>query len=129
MVRRLEDSGEVDFDHYLLPLSPLGQQEAVVTCFAVPYLRTSDYPSGLSTTEGLAWFLDNLCKRYRKTPFKSLPAVVAAHFYAAGAEICRMSTANALLLAGKTALRRAALTAGRSTRLWDTSTKPSALAV
>ena len=101
MVRRLEDSGEVDFDHYLLPLSPLGQQEAVVTCFAVPYLRTSDYPSGLSTTEGLAWFLDNLCKRYRKTPFKSLPAVVAAHFYAAGAEICQDEHSERLVVGGQ----------------------------
>ena len=101
MVRRLEDSGEVDFDHYLLPLSPLGQQEAVVTCFAVPYLRSSDYPSGLSTTEGLAWFLDNLCKRYRKTPFKSLPAVVAAHFYAAGAEICQDEHSERLVVGGQ----------------------------
>lgn len=100
-IHRAADSDEVDFDYYILPLSPLGQSEAALTCFAVPYLRTSDYPSGLSTTEGLAWFLDNLCKRYRKTPFKKLPAVVAAHFYAAGAEICQNEHSERLVVGGQ----------------------------
>ena len=100
-IHRTAESGEVDFDYYILPLSPLGESEAALTCFAVPYLRSCDYPSGLSTTEGLAWFLDNLCKRYRKTPFKSLPAVVAAHFYAAGAEICQDEHSERLVVGGQ----------------------------
>lgn len=100
-IHRLEDSDEVDFDYYILPLSPLGENEAAITCFAVPYLRTSDYPSGMSTTEGLAWFLNNLCKHYRKTPFKALPAVVAAHFYAAGAEICQNEHSERLVVGGQ----------------------------
>lgn len=101
LVRRDAETDEVDFDHYILPLSTLDNSEARVVIFAVPYLRPSDYPAGLSQTEGIAWFIDNLTKRLRKSDFRGLPVVVAAHFYAAGADVCENEHSERLVVGGQ----------------------------
>lgn len=101
IIRRDEESGEPDFDDYILPLSALGDAEACIVCYAVPYLRTADYPAGLSATEGIAWFLDNLRRRHRKSDFRNLPVVVSAHFYAASAEVCASEHSERLVVGGQ----------------------------
>jgi exonuclease SbcD len=100
VVRRDAD-GEIDFDHYILPLSTSGDSEARLCCLALPYLRTADYPAGLTPTEGLCWFLDQLMRRHRKSDFKGLPVIVAAHFYAAGADICDNEHSERLVVGGQ----------------------------
>lgn len=99
--RRNEATGEPDFDHYLLPLSRRTDAEAQIVCLAVPYLRPADYPAGFTTTEGIAWFLDNLIRRLRKSPFKGLPVITAAHFYATGAEVCDNEHSERLVVGGQ----------------------------
>jgi len=101
LVRRNESTGELDFDHYILPLSEQGSDEARVVCYAIPYLRAADYPTGLSPTEGLTWFLENLRRCHRKSDFRGLPVVVAAHFYAAGADVCDNEHSERLVVGGQ----------------------------
>lgn len=98
---RMDDEGKPDFDHYLLPLSSRQSSEAECVCFALPYLRTGDYPSALSPEEGLNYYFENLHKRLKKSNFKGLPVVVAAHFYAAGAEICENEHSERLVVGGQ----------------------------
>lgn len=101
LVRRDPDTDEVLFDHYILPLSTLANSEARVVVFALPYLRPTDYPAGLTQTEGIAWFIDNLTKRLRKSDFRGLPVVIAAHFYAAGVEVCENEHSERLIVGGQ----------------------------
>lgn len=100
-IHRDEETGETDFEHYILPLSLLDNSEARVTCFAIPYLRPSDYPSGLSQGEGIRWFLDHLTSTYRRSDFRGLPVIVAAHFYASGSEICDGEHSERLVIGGQ----------------------------
>lgn len=79
--------GKPDFEHYLLPLSSKTDSEAKLVCMALPYLRACDYPSGLTTTEGIKYYFEKLKKALAQSDFKKLPTVVAAHFYAHGANI------------------------------------------
>lgn len=85
-VKRTE-SGAPDFDDLLLPLSSRRGSEAEVVCLALPYLRSSEYPSGLSVGDGIKYYVDGMLKALYRTDFKKLPVIAAAHFYAAGAEI------------------------------------------
>ena len=85
-VKRTE-SGAPDFDDLLLPLSSRRGSEAEVVCLALPYLRSSEYPSGLSVGDGIKYYVDGMLKALYRTDFKKLPIIAAAHFYAAGAEI------------------------------------------
>lgn len=101
LVRRDAETDKTDFDHYILPLSLHTDNEARVTCLAVPYLRPSDYPGGLTPAEGLAWFIQNTCRAYAKSAFKDLPFIVAAHFYAAGADICADEHSERLVVGGQ----------------------------
>lgn len=101
LIHRDEATDEPDFDYYMLPLSARTSDEAEVVCFALPYLRPCDYPAGLSVAEGIAWYLDNLCRRLRKSDFRGLPVVVAAHFYAAGAEVCESEHSERLVVGGQ----------------------------
>lgn len=112
LVRRNGDTGQPDFDHYLLPLSLRTDPEARAVCLAVPYLRAADYPAGLSQGEGLAWWLDGLCRQLRRTPFRGLPLVVAAHFYAAGAEIAEGEHSERLVVGGQDAVEAAGIDCG-----------------
>ena len=85
-VKRTE-AGVPDFEDLLLPLSSRRGSEAEVVCLALPYLRSSEYPSGLSVGDGIKYYVDGMLKALYRTDFKKLPIIAAAHFYAAGAEI------------------------------------------
>lgn len=85
-VKRTE-AGVPDFEDLLLPLSSRKGAEAEVVCLALPYLRSSEYPSGLSVGDGIKYYVDGMLKALYRTDFKKLPIIAAAHFYAAGAEI------------------------------------------
>ena len=85
-VKRTED-GAPDFEDLLLPLSSRKNSEAEVVCLALPYLRSSEYPSGLSVGDGIKYYVDGMLKALHRTDFMRLPIIAAAHFYAAGAEI------------------------------------------
>ena len=85
-VKRTE-AGAPDFDDLLLPLSSRRGSEAEVVCLALPYLRSSEYPSGFSVGDGIKYYVDGMLKALYRTDFKKLPIIAAAHFYAAGAEI------------------------------------------
>lgn len=100
LIHRNEE-GEIDFDEYLLPLSLRDNAEARVVCFAIPYLRSGDYPAGMSVEEGLRYFLNGLQKRFRKSPFKALPTVACAHYYAAGADINTEEHSERLVVGGQ----------------------------
>ncbi len=85
-VKRTE-AGTPDFEDLLLPLSSSKNSEAQIVCLALPFLRSSDYPSGLSVGEGIKYYIDGMLKALHRTDFRKLPVIAAAHFYAAGAEI------------------------------------------
>lgn len=104
LVRRDEETGEPLFGHYLLPLSLRTDSEARAVCLALPYLRPADYPAGLSQGEGLAWWLERLTRELRRTPFRGLPLVVSAHFYAAGARLAEGEHSERLVAGGQDAV-------------------------
>jgi exonuclease SbcD len=81
------DAQTLDFEHYLLPLSLRTNPEAKVVCMALPYLRACDYPSGMSVSEGLKYYFEKMTRALNQSPFKKLPVIAAAHFYASGVDI------------------------------------------
>ena len=93
--------GETYFERMILPLAPRGSDTAEVVCYALPFLRPADYPAGLSVQDGLRHYLTNLDKRLKKTAFKRLPVVVAAHFYAHGALIQAHEHSERLVVGGQ----------------------------
>lgn len=93
--------GETYFERMILPLAPRGSNTAEVVCYALPFLRPADYPAGLSVQDGLRHYLTNLDKRLKKTAFKRLPVVVAAHFYAHGALIQAHEHSERLVVGGQ----------------------------
>ncbi len=99
-VKRTEE-GEVDFSQFILPLSTRTDSEACLVCLALPYLRAADYPAGMSAEEGLRHYFANTQKELRKSAFRSLPLIAAAHFYAAGAEICESEHSERLVVGGQ----------------------------
>lgn len=96
-----KDDGTPDFDYYLLPLASRTSGEAECVCMAVPFLRGGDYPSGITPEEGLDYFFHYLHKAYAKSEFRSLPVIVAAHFYAAGADVCESEHSERLVVGGQ----------------------------
>lgn len=99
-IRRTPD-GSPDFDHYILPLSPRGSDTAAVVCFALPFLRPSDYETGLNTAEGIRFYLRHMEQRLKKSDFRSLPTVLAAHFYANGAAVNENEHSERLVVGGQ----------------------------
>lgn len=93
--------GEPDFDYYLLPLADRQTGQASCVCMALPYLRGGDYPAGMTPEEGLRFFFAQLHAHLRKSNYKGLPIVVAAHFYAAGADICKDEHSERLVVGGQ----------------------------
>ena len=93
--------GDTYFERMILPLAPRGSDTAEVVCYALPFLRPADYPAGLSVQDGLRHYLTNLDKRLKKTAFKRLPVVVAAHFYAHGALIQAHEHSERLVVGGQ----------------------------
>ena len=49
--------GEPYFERMILPLAPRESNTAEVVCFALPFLRPADYPTGLSVQEGIRHYL------------------------------------------------------------------------
>lgn len=93
--------GEPDFDYYLLPLAERATGQAACVCMAVPYLRSADYPMGMSAEQGLRYVFGELHKHLRQSEFRGLPVVVGAHFYAAGAEVCQSDHSERLVVGGQ----------------------------
>lgn len=98
-----------DFEHYILPLAERGNSEAKCVCFALPFLRCSDYPAGLTPEGGIGYYFEKLHKTLRKTEFKKLPVIAAAHFYAAHAEICEEEHSERLVIGGQDCINPAVL--------------------
>ena len=57
--------GEPDFDYYLLPLAERATGQAACVCMAVPYLRSADYPMGMTPEQGLRYVFGELHKHLR----------------------------------------------------------------
>ena len=100
-IRWNESTKTPDFDQLILPLSSRLTPEAEVVCLAVPYLRPYDYPAGMTAAEGLHYYFENLMQRVGKSIFKDLPIIAAAHFYAAGAEVCENEHSERLVVGGQ----------------------------
>ncbi len=112
LVRRDEKSGEPDFADLILPLCSRHSPEAQVVCLALPFLRPADYPAGMSAGEGIGWYVERLSRSLCKSEFRGLPVVVAAHFYAAGAEICAGEHSERLVVGGQECVDVAAVDCG-----------------
>ena len=100
-IKRNEEDDSINFDDLILPLARRNQTEAEVVCLALPYLRPYDYPCGMTVAEGIQYYFENLMHRLRKSEFKGLPVISAAHFYAAGAEICENEHSERLVVGGQ----------------------------
>lgn len=103
------DDDEPDFEHYILPLSERGNSEARCVCFALPFLRGGDYPAGMTPQEGMEYYFKKLYKVFKKSDFKKLPVIAAAHFYAAQAEICSEEHSERLVIGGQDCIDPAVL--------------------
>lgn len=101
-VHRTGDS--YDFERNILPLSTRHSSEAAVVCYALPFLRAIDYPHGMSVEEGLKHHLEQMDKCHKKSDFKSLPVVVAAHFYVVGAYVNEVEHSERLVVGGQDAV-------------------------
>lgn len=112
IVRREEDSEQVDFDHLVLPLGNRLTNEAEVVCVALPFLRAADCPAGASTQEGLAHFFEKTLQRIKKSDYRHLPVIGVAHFYASGAEINDEEHSERLVVGGQECVDVAALGKG-----------------
>lgn len=71
--------GAIDFDRLILPLARRGEQEASIVCYAIPFLRPHDYPAGMSMSEGMKFYFQQLDKQLKRSAFRSLPVVAIAH--------------------------------------------------
>ena len=100
-VRHEENSDKPDFAQLILPLSSRLTPEAEIVCLALPFLRLYDYPSGMTVAEGIKYYFDNMMRCLKKTEFKNLPVIAAAHFYAAGSEICEEEHSERLVIGGQ----------------------------
>ncbi len=98
---RFLPSGNPDFAYHLLPLADRRTGQPAVVCMALPYLRSSDYPLGLSQSEGLCYFFEGMRRELDASPFANLPRVAAAHFYATGAEIADNEHSERLVVGGQ----------------------------
>lgn len=97
----LEDGSAPDYEQLILPLSSRTAPEAEAVCLAVPFLRPADYPAGMSPAEGLRYVFRNLQDTLRHSPFRGLPIVAVAHFYATGAEISEGEHSERLVVGGQ----------------------------
>ena len=97
-----EDGQTPDYEHLVLPLSRRDNEEAELVCLAVPFLRPSDYPAGMTVAEGLRHVFENLRGTVSHSDFRGLPLIAAAHFYASGAEIAEgMEHSERLVVGGQ----------------------------
>lgn len=103
-VARLDEKGDPDAARHIIPLGPRDSDEASCVCFALPYLRSCDAPAGLSPAEGLRHWFDRLYRALKKSDYRGLPVVAAAHFYASGADICAAEHSERLVVGGQDAV-------------------------
>lgn len=101
IARHIDEDGETDYQHLILPLGNRLTNEAEVVCVALPYLRPSDYPQGNTAEQGLQIYMEQAMRAIRKSDFKRLPVMVVAHFYAAGAEVCANEHSERLVVGGQ----------------------------
>ncbi len=109
---RFLPSGEPDFAYHLLPLADRHTGQPAAVCMALPYLRSSDYPLGLSQADGLAYFFDGMRRALNASPFADLPRLAAAHFYATGAEIAGTDHSERLVVGGQDCVNAAVVGKG-----------------
>ena len=95
------EKGEPQFDYYLLPLADRHTGQAACVCMAIPYLRGGDYPMGMTPEEGMRYFFKEMQRHLQQSEFKNLPIIAAAHFYAAGADICQNEHSERLVVGGQ----------------------------
>lgn len=91
----------IDFERNILPLSPRHTSEAAVVCYALPFLRSMDYPHNLSVEGGIKYHLQQMDKCHKASEFKKLPVVLAAHFYAVGAFVNEQEHSERLVVGGQ----------------------------
>lgn len=96
----------------ILPLYAGASDEAQVVCFALPYLRPSDYAAGLTPAQGIATYLAEMQRALRKSPFSALPVVTAAHFYAAGATLAASEHSERIVVGGQDVVEASAAECG-----------------
>lgn len=95
------EKGEPQFDYYLLPLADRRTGQAACVCMAIPYLRGGDYPMGMTPEEGMRYFFKEMQRHLQQSEFKDLPVIAAAHFYAAGSDICQNEHSERLVVGGQ----------------------------
>lgn len=97
---RTDAQRQPNVDPMFIPLARRGEEVASCVVFAVPYLSSTDYPTGLSIEEGLRLYFDKLHEMHRHSGFRSLPIVVAGHFYAGGAEMLAEGRSERIVVGG-----------------------------
>lgn len=100
-VHRQAESDKPDYSFHLLPLSRRGEEEACCVVIAVPFLRPHDIEGSTTSEEALRTFFSEAHKALRKTPFKNLPCVSMAHFYASNADIAQGEHSERLVVGGQ----------------------------
>ncbi|MCF0236714.1 MAG: exonuclease SbcCD subunit D C-terminal domain-containing protein, partial [Bacteroidaceae bacterium] len=98
---RRDAEGEVDYAHHILPLAPRGATEAAVVCYALPFLRSADLPTGASVEAGLKAHFEGLDRALKASDFKGLPIVAAAHCYCSGTQVAMVEHSERLVIGGQ----------------------------
>lgn len=102
------------FKHFLLPLANRQSGRAACVCMALPFLRASDCPTGLTPEEGLRHYFNGMHRAYEESEFSHLPLIAAAHFYARGAEISETEHSERLVVGGQDCVSAAVVGKGMS---------------
>ena len=108
------DDGKIDFDNLILPLSSRLYSNAELVCLAIPYLRVNDYPAGMTLDEGLQYYFDNIMRNLKKSEFRKLPVVAAAHFYVSGTQVSDMERREWAVVGGQGCIRPATISSDLS---------------
>lgn len=83
-----------------------------VVVMAVPFLRNDDLEQGVSQSQAIRGFIDNLAATARKKYGSDTPLVLMAHFYAAGAEINAEEHSERLVVGGQDCVDATSLSRG-----------------
>lgn len=111
----ISPKGEPRYESMLVPLYEKGKSTPKALCLAVPYLRPSDLPTGLTYAEGMKRFMAGITAAARATKEgRTLPLVLMAHFYATGAEILPSDHSERLVVGGQECVDASIIDAGIS---------------
>ena len=94
------EKGAPDYESLCLPLYSRTCKDERIYCLAVPFLRTTDCPRAETAGEGVRLFLAEALKSIRRKTVGT-PLIVAAHFYAAGADIVTDEHSERLIIGGQ----------------------------